>query len=164
MYSKSEYGTWYMARKRCIDPKDPGYQRYGGRGIVMCERWTTSFQSFLTDMGQRPSKRHTLDRLNNDGPYSPENCRWRCWEDQQRNRRSNRRIKFNGENKTLAEWAKEIGMTTGGLWNRFNRGWSVERALTTPHTAGKPEYKRWRNQWGESYASSPSQFEPTVRV
>lgn len=82
-----EYTTWKSMRQRCNNPNDPNFMNYGGRGITICERWQESFKSFLMDMGHRPSNRHSLDRVDNDGQYSPDNCRWATRKQQRRNRR-----------------------------------------------------------------------------
>ena len=116
---------------RCHLSTSHAYSRYGGRGIKVCDRWQ-SFENFYADMGDRPDGM-SLERVDNDGGYCPENVRWASAKDQANNRRSNRLIEFNGETKTLAQWADHVGMSIGTLWARLTRdGFSVERALTKP--------------------------------
>lgn len=124
------YGLWAAMVARCTKPRNSAYRLYGGRGITVCERWR-NFAYFLQDMGE-PPEGGTLDRIDNDGPYSPENCRWATTKQQCNNRRSSVWLSFNGETRTEAEWADLMGIHKGTLWNRLNRGWTVERALTTP--------------------------------
>lgn len=81
-----EIKAWEKMRERCLNPKDISYKNYGGRGITVCKRWL-SFDNFLSDMGKRPSPKHSLDRINNDGIYEPSNCRWATRTEQNRNRR-----------------------------------------------------------------------------
>lgn len=123
--------TWQMMKQRCLNKKAKDYSRYGGRGINICERWRTSFTNFLADMGVRPSLDHTLERKNNAGPYSPENCKWATIDEQANNRRGNRFLEYKGRRQTLFQWAHElrIGVTT--LGERLKR-WSVEKSLETP--------------------------------
>ena len=115
---------------RCYDPRSRGFSNYGARGIEVCDRWRHSFANFLADIGTRPSPRHTLDRIDSDGNYEPTNCRWATWIAQQNNRRNNRILVCDGESKTLAEWARTIGLPLTTLVNRLKLGWSAEEALT----------------------------------
>lgn len=116
---------------RCYLPTAFAYSRYGGRGIRVCDRWH-SFENFFADMGHRPEDM-SLERVDNNGDYCPDNVRWGTAEDQANNRRSNRLIAYNGETKTLAQWAKSVGMSIGTLWSRLTtHGYSIEQALTKP--------------------------------
>ena len=117
-------------RQRCENPGSTQWPHYGGRGITVCARWQ-DFANFFADMGERPAN-CTLDRIDNDGPYSPENCRWATQKEQTNNRRRNRMITFGGETKTLQQWAERTGINHSTILMRFKLGWPVERALTTP--------------------------------
>ncbi len=128
-----EYSTWMGMRSRCFNPADRRYADYGGRGITLCERWENSFEAFYADMGARPSPRHSIDRINNDGPYAPGNCRWATAQQQANNKRNNRILTHGGRSQTLSQWAVEIGIKPLALHHRIDSyGWSVDRALTTP--------------------------------
>jgi hypothetical protein len=122
------YKTWTGMIGRCGNPRSPDYMRYGGRGISVHPRWLT-FANFLEDMGERPVGM-TLDRINNDGPYSPENCRWATNAQQRRNSRQNHLLTFNGKTQPMVDWAAEVGLTRNTLAARIRMGWTVERALT----------------------------------
>lgn len=125
----TEYRIWGSIWQRCGNPKNPAYDLYGGRGITVCPEWS-SFDVFLQDMGERPSSKHSLDRIDNDGPYSPSNCRWTTYRQQANNRRGNQRLTFRGETLTLAEWARRTEIPVATIWYRFKAGWDVERILT----------------------------------
>lgn len=127
-----EYRAWNGMKRRCYWKKHKDYSRYGGRGIVVCERWMNSFTTFLEDMGLRPSSKHSLDRIDVNGNYEPSNCRWATDVEQSNNRHSNVVIEFNGESKTATEWARHLGMPDDVIAKRIRRGWSIERALTQP--------------------------------
>ncbi len=125
MTIKSETREYKIRRdmiQRCTNPKDTGYRRYGGRGITVCERWLASFQNFLDDMGSCPSPKHTIERIDNNGPYSPENCRWATWVEQCNNKRTNRFLTHDGETMTIVEWSRRTGINESTLYSRAERG------------------------------------------
>ena len=124
------YSIWRGIRYRCNNVEGISYHRYGGRGIKVCEEWD-NFETFKEDMGKRPSKSHSIDRIDNDGDYCPDNCRWATSKEQANNRKSNRYLEFLGVNKTLTEWSEEVKISTQTLNCRLKRGWSIEKTLTT---------------------------------
>lgn len=109
------YRIWQAMRNRCRNTNMAGWQNYGGRGIRVCERWS-SFENFLSDMGESPPG-HEIDRIDNNGIYEPNNCRWATREQQSRNKRSNRIISFNGQSKCMKDWARKFRLTNL-LWLR----------------------------------------------
>lgn len=127
-----EYGIWRQMVARCTKPDSQGYPKYGARGITVCDRWENSFENFLADMGDRPSADLTLERKDNNGPYSPTNCVWATRSTQQRNKRDTVRMTLNGVTKSVAEWAEQLGVKKHSLVTRKRYGWSDERILTTP--------------------------------
>lgn len=124
------YGTWFQMISRCENPNQKHYDRYGGRGIKVCEEWHDfwKFVEWSDSVGGRP-KGFTLDRINNDGNYEPSNCRWANWRTQTTNKSSNVFIEFNGVTKTITEWSETIGIHPHTLQERLKH-WSIERALT----------------------------------
>jgi hypothetical protein len=131
------YKVWQQLHQRCENPKAPKFYNYGGRGIKVCERWK-SFENFAADMGIRPEG-YSIERINNDGDYEPSNCMWATTKQQLNNRRISRFIELNGERKTIAQWADQLGVKYDLIRCRIDRyGWSIERALTTPVKSLKP--------------------------
>lgn len=132
MKGSREYQTWDRMKQRCYNPSHHHYADYGGRGITICERWVHSFENFYADMGSRPSENHSIDRLDNNGPYSPRNCRWATRIQQARNTRTNHFLEYKGQTKTMMEWSNESGVSYSTLSRRIRSGWSVEKSLETP--------------------------------
>lgn len=110
-----EHIVWWGMIERCENPNSTGFHKYGGRGITLCPRWRASFAAFLHDMGPRPSPSHTIDRINNDRGYSAKNCRWATAIEQANNRRTSHFVKRNGQRKTIAQWAREMGVPYGTM-------------------------------------------------
>lgn len=127
-----EYTAWISMKGRCCNPNDGKYVRYGARGITVCERWLNSFENFHADMGDKPSSKHSLHRVDNDKNYEPSNCVWATAKTQSRARSSNHVIEYKGEKMILIEWAEKLGMSFDVLWARLALGWTVERAFTQP--------------------------------
>lgn len=117
------YSSWVSMLHRCENPQRHRYNIHGGRGIRVCERWLL-FENFYADMGERPSHAHSLERENNDGPYSPDNCVWATQRDQMRNTRRNTRLTHEGKTMTMIEWAELVGSPHSTLSWRKQQGWS----------------------------------------
>lgn len=126
------YRTWIQMMRRCYDPKATGYSRYGARGIIVADCWH-SFANFLADMGPRPSSDYSIDRYPNyAGNYEPGNARWATWTEQATNRKTTVRVVFNGEKRTVREWATRTTLVYATLRSRLNKGWTVKESLLTP--------------------------------
>ena len=121
------YKTWNGIIQRCLNSKNSSYHHYGGRGITVCNRWL-KFENFYVDMGDRPDDM-SIDRIDNDGNYEPDNCRWATQKEQTRNARSNRLILYNGETKTMVEWSETLGLSYATITNRVYKGLSVDEIL-----------------------------------
>ncbi len=124
------YRIWCYMLRRCTNRNSKEYHYYGGRGITVCERWR-KFTNFLEDMGERPEK-HQIDRINNDSGYYKENCRWVTSKTNNRNRRNNHLVTYNGKTQCIAAWAEEYGLRYHTLYKRLSKcGWPIHKALTT---------------------------------
>lgn len=139
MTNTKEFFAWRGILTRCTNKNDAAYKNYGGRGINVCDRWA-EFKNFFEDMGLAPSKKHSIDRIDNNKGYYKENCRWTVSKVQNRNRRDTHMVTYNGETKCITEWAECLGMTFQALFYRLKRGWSLERAFTYPHQKRKTKY------------------------
>lgn len=127
------YSVWLNMRSRCLNPNNKNYKHYGARGISVCKEWE-NFMSFKTwAISNGFSENLTIDRIDNDGDYCPQNCRWITQKEQMRNTRSNHLLTYNGQTKTIAEWSEITGIKYHTLKRRINQyGYSVEKALTMP--------------------------------
>lgn len=134
------YELWRGMIRRCHDPGATGFSNYGGRGIKVCQRWRRSFHNFVSDVGQRPSPDHTLDRKNNNGNYEPRNVQWASKNDQARNTRRNRFLTAHGKTQTLEAWVSDTHLHKSTLFNRLRRGWSIADALDTPPQHKSPNH------------------------
>lgn len=137
-----EYKVWKGMRGRCYNPNDKKYGNYGGRGITICERWN-DFWNFYFDMGKRPEGR-SIDRIDVNKGYSPENCRWATVEMQENNRTTTRFATIGKETKSIKQWADVYGISDQTVRDRIYRGWDVVKAITTPagRYYGKGKTKR----------------------
>lgn len=140
-YSRTPiYTVWTSMKARCYNENNWAYPYYGGRGIKVCDEWlgkdgAKNFCSWAFENGYEGSSNHrhcTLDRIDNDGDYCPENCRWVCAVEQANNKRNNRFIEFNGAMHTFTQWSKITGLPTTTIRSRIYQGWPTEKALTVP--------------------------------
>lgn len=125
------YRTWTHMKQRCVNPRDRAYKHYGGRGIYVVDDWSTDFMAFYNwSIENGWADGLTLDRIDNDGPYAPWNCRWTSMAVQCRNRRNSKIIEYNGKIQNLVDWSKEYNIDFGLLSWRLKQGWPMEEALT----------------------------------
>lgn len=143
MANTAEFKIWLHIEQRCTNPNRKGYENYGGRGIKVCDEWTSkkqprgqAFMNFLNHVGPRPSENHTIDRIDVNGDYAPGNVRWATIQEQANNRTNNRILEFQGRKQNVSMWAKELGLSTGLLHSRLALGWTAEEALTMPSDKG----------------------------
>lgn len=142
-YESKTYHAWHSMKERCYNPATKGYERYGGRGIKVCQEWREDFRNFLQDMGETPEgNRISLDRINTNGHYCcghcqectasgwEANCRWSNPRQQANNKRNNRLITYDGRTQTLGQWCQELNVPYDRVHKRLSAGWSVEEALT----------------------------------
>lgn len=126
------YDIWSEMKGRCLNPKNKSFKNYGGRGITVCERWRNSFMDFYSDVIDKYQHGLQLDRTDNDGNYCPENFRFATKEVNENNKRNNVHFSYNGETKTLVEWANFLGVRPGALRNRRRKGWSDHDIISIP--------------------------------
>ena len=130
----AEYRIWTGMLTRCYNKSSRAYKDYGGRGIQVCDQWRASFAQFFSDMGRRPSPKHSIDRKDNNGNYEPGNCRWATAHEQAQNKRNSIQVEINGCQASLADCAKVSGYTRAAIYQRHKRGITGEALLKTSVT------------------------------
>src|SRR3990167_54759 len=152
-YLSRIYRIWISMRQRCLNPRSGSFPRYGGRSITVCPRWD-SFITFAEDMGEPPEPRSTIDRIDNDKPYCPGNCRWASYREQMQNVTKNVRITANGKTLSLSEWSRQTGIPKSTLSGRLQAGLQGEAVLS-------PISRRWKSR--SLHALSTSRPPPAPR-
>jgi len=137
MSKTPEYHAWSAMKDRCFNPNYQHYSNYGSRGITVCDRWL-NFKNFFADMGVKPTPKHSIDRIDNDGDYCLDNCRWATKAEQQNNKRNNKPlIKIDDVTLTIVQWENKMGYGKNVIKSRLKMGWSEYRAVMTPVETGK---------------------------
>lgn len=124
------YGIWCHIKSRCLNKLDHKYFMYGGRGITVCDLWIHDFSQFCNDVGPRPGPEYSLDRIDNDGNYSPGNVRWATNKMQCNNKRNNRFLTYNSITLTVQQWSERLGIKRSTIAVRLMKGWPIEKALS----------------------------------
>lgn len=127
------YSVWLNIKQRCLNPNSTSYKRYGGRGITICDEWKNDFKSFYDwSMENGYQKNLTIDRIDVNGNYEPNNCRWTTIEQQANNKRNNHYLEYDNKRLTMSQWSKQLNLPRTVILYRLKLGWSVEKTLTTP--------------------------------
>lgn len=151
MSNTPEFSTWDGMKSRCYNKNVTHYSKYGGRGIKVCQRWLESFENFYADMGQKPSGDHSIERRDNDGDYSPDNCIWATAREQALNRKTNVYLTINDTTRTMIEWSEISGVSLGRIWSRKKAGYSGED-LINPRYIGSLTFRgitKTQKEWSE---------------
>lgn len=132
------YKLWATMKKRCVNPNDVAYKNYGGRGIKICDEWLDFSNFYEWAMNNGYEDTLTIERKDVNGNYCPENCKWATMKEQSNNKRNNHYLEYNGEIKTISQWADKLGISKSTISSRIELGWSTEDILTKP----VKQYKR----------------------
>lgn len=142
MSDTPEYNIWLRIIQRCTNPNNQDFKDYGGRGITICDKWRYDFMAFFNHTGKRPSIKHSIDRINNNSGYKPNNVQWSLPQKQANNKRNNHNIIIHYCTMTMSQWAKFVGMDNATLWNRIKNNWPIEKAVFQPVRHHKTYSKR----------------------
>lgn len=145
-YGTRLYHIWSNMEQRCSNPKYREFYNYGGRGITVCGEWENFLAFYEWALSSGYDDKLSIERIDNDGNYEPSNCRWATRREQSLNRRSNRFYEYEGKRLSLTEWANEKQIPFSTLWNRLNKGWSIDEALTLAHNRGNNQKLRARKK------------------
>jgi len=137
-----EYRAWQLLKRRCYNPNDHKYPLYGGRGIVVCPQWKNSFETFLGDMGKKPSPKHSIDRKDVNGDYGPENCRWATPKEQMRNTRRNIFVEIDGVKHCVSEWCEILGIDRVRLYDQIGTRKGYVKPFATAEAAIRHFYRQ----------------------
>jgi len=129
----TEYVIWSGMKYRCHNSNDKSYFKYGARGIKVCQRWLDRFENFIEDMGYRPSKQHSIDRIDNNGNYTPENCRWATIKEQNNNMKNTRFVTYLSKTQPLGIWCDELNLNYNLVNARLFKNWTIEEAFKIPN-------------------------------
>jgi len=138
-----EYRHWAYMKSRCNNQNTHSYHRYGGRGIVVCERWNNSFDDFLTEMGSMPGEEYTVERIDNDRGYEPSNCKWATMAEQAKNKSTVIKVEYNGEIKNIHDWSKELKIPLKTLCERYHKGLRDEQLFFKGKYESNGALTRW---------------------
>lgn len=136
-----EYDAWLSMIDRCVNTENKRFEDYGGRGISVCNEWLNDFERFLSDIGKRPSKLYSLDRIDNNLNYCKDNCKWSTAKEQANNRRNNITMTYNNETLNIEQWSEKLNISTTCIRKRIRSGWSIEKILTTTLATNKQRFK-----------------------
>lgn len=155
-YSRTpEYATWVRMIERCYSEGSSGYHKYGAKGISVCDQWKSDFPTFLADMGQKPSSKHSIDRIDNSKGYEPDNCRWATASEQAYNRTTAHFVVINGVKMHLKEATKLSPVGESAILRRLQKGWSDEEAVFTPPQPGSKAITKSKQPLRETVAEPP---------
>ena len=161
MSKTNEFAIWQGMIARCYNKNNNKYHRYGGRGIKVCERWLHNFEKFLEDMGKRPSLKHSIERINNDGNYEPSNCRWDIPFAQSRNNSRNHWIEYNGEKMILQDWADKLGFSQSYM-SKLIKNMTIDEIIKKSDLSNKKPILIRKNKKGNIISKEEKRRIPSI--